>query len=164
MDKTQHFIEKMGELSSLFGFTHILGQIYGYLYLSPDLRTLDDIKDRLGVSKATVSLTIRELLKWGAVKKIWKAGSRKDFYSAEADFLAIFNNRLVDALLRRASLFDEGTHLSNGAKKPRTHKNENDKFIHDRLDNIQKSSQKLKKILLVLKDTKKHKLLKKLFL
>ena len=53
------FIMKMGELSSLFGFSHILGQIYGLLYLSPSPVSLDEIKDSLHVSKASVSLNIR---------------------------------------------------------------------------------------------------------
>ena len=95
------FILKMGELSTLFGFSHILGQIYGILYMNARELSLDEIKDALEVSKATVSLNIRELLKWGAVKKIWKPGTRRDYYEPETDFLKIFNTRLADALSTR---------------------------------------------------------------
>jgi len=41
--------------------------------------SLDTIVEKLKMSKGSVSLNIRELEKWDAVKKIWVNGTRKDF-------------------------------------------------------------------------------------
>ena len=147
------FILKMGELSTLFGFSHVLGQIYGVLYMNARELSLDNIKDTLSVSKATVSLNIRELLKWGAVKKIWKPGTRKDYYEVEADFLKIFNTRLVDALLRRVQVFKDAAFMNE--KEEENAKSKEDRIIENRLKDIRKISRILVKILESAKDTKK---------
>ncbi|MCK5708679.1 MAG: hypothetical protein KAI43_13610 [Candidatus Aureabacteria bacterium] len=158
--KKYAFILKMGELSTLFGFSHVLGQIYGLLYLTPNELSLDDIKDSLGVSKATVSLTVRELLKWGAVKRIWKAGTRRDYYEAEADFMKIFNTRLVDALLRRVNIFEEAA--VSEIKEKKVAKDSDEKFVAERMENIKKMARSLGKLLHNIKNLEKHSFLKQI--
>jgi HTH-type transcriptional regulator, glycine betaine synthesis regulator len=156
------FVLKMGELSTLFGFSHVLGQIYGLLYLTPGELSLDDIKDSLSVSKATVSLNIRELLKWGAVKRIWKPGTRRDYYEAEVDFLKIFNTRLVDALLRRVRIFEDGAlHVLQDKSGVMSDRKERE-FLDQRLEEIKKISRLLKKVLMTIKDSENSSILKKL--
>ena len=157
-DKKQAFILKIGELGNLFGFSHMLGHIYGLLFITAKELSLDDIKDALEISKATVSLNIRELLKWGAVKRVWKTGTRKDYYEAEADFMKLFNTRLVDALLRRVHLFEEAMLLSG--KENKAARSKDDKHIDKRLDEAKRISQKIIKLLQMIKNTEKNSLLK----
>ncbi|MDP8219605.1 MAG: hypothetical protein P9M03_12865 [Candidatus Theseobacter exili] len=106
------FVEKMGFLGSLFGFSKLMGQIYGALYLSPDPMSLNDIMEQLSVSKGSVSINIRELEKWGGCKKVWVKGDRKDYYEAEINFRNIINKRLVDAMKRRMFALDEISQLT----------------------------------------------------
>ena len=121
--------------------------------------SLDEIKDALEVSKATVSLNIRELLKWGAVKKIWKPGTRRDYYEPETDFLKIFNMRLADALMRRIGVFQEAATVpSDKAGAPLS---EEDKLIQCRLEELRKMSRAFSKLLQSVKDIEKHSFLKK---
>ena len=104
------FIEKMGFLGTLFGFSKLLGQIYGTLFLSPNPLCLNDLMKELRVSKGSISTNIRELEKWGGCKKVWVKGeARKDYYEAVTDFKAFLNKRLMDAVKRRVHTVTEIT-------------------------------------------------------
>jgi len=89
-----NFIATMGDLSASFGLNRVMGQMYALLFISKEPLSLDSIGDRLKVSKGTVSTNIRTLENWGAVKKAWVKNSRKDFYQANLDTLAIVMERL----------------------------------------------------------------------
>ena len=74
------FIEGISRMSDTFGLNRFVIQLYVLLYLRDKPLCLDEMADALGVSKGNVSVNIRELEKWGAVKNIWVKGSRKDYY------------------------------------------------------------------------------------
>lgn len=95
------FIEAGGHTTQSFGFGRIIGQIYSLLYLSPHPLCLDDIVEELGVSKASVSTSIRQLESWSAVKLIWVKGDRRDFYEAETDFRGVLRNGLLGMLRKK---------------------------------------------------------------
>ncbi len=86
------FIEAGGQATNSFGIGRILGQTFALLYLSPKPLCLDDIAKELGVSKASVSTTVRQLESWSAVKRVWVKGDRKDYYEAETDFSSVLRN------------------------------------------------------------------------
>lgn len=88
------FIRITGELGASLGLNRSVGQIYGLLYMSDKPLSLDTIVTTLKMSKGSVSLNIRELERWEAVKKIWISGSRKDFYEAKPDFINIIYKRI----------------------------------------------------------------------
>ena len=95
------FIEAGGHTTQSFGLGRIIGQIYALLYLSPLPMCLDDIADELGVSKASVSTTIRQLERWAAVKRVWVRGDRKDYYEAETDFHAVLRHGLLATMRKK---------------------------------------------------------------
>lgn len=144
-----NFIEKMGFLGSLFGFSKLLGQIYGVLYLSPNPVSLNELMEELKVSKGSVSTNIRELEKWGGCRKVWVKGDRKDFYEAETNFKNIINKRLIDAVRRRlataAEITDVSKNVMNDSEKKFT---ESEKKLFDfyqsrilRIDGIRKKAE-----------------------
>lgn len=90
----REFVTMAGELGLSLGLNRTVGQIYGILYLSERHLSLDEIVGRLGVSKGSVSLNIRELERWGAVRKIWVPGTRKDYYEACTDLAGILYARM----------------------------------------------------------------------
>lgn len=102
------FIQGGGKISSaLLGMINrIGGQIYALLFLSEDPLSLDDISEKLGVSKSNISINIRMLEEYSLVRKVWVKGSRKDFYGAErsypkkvlGDFLHKIKGTLTDAI------------------------------------------------------------------
>lgn len=66
-----------------WGFRRHMGRIWTVLYLSPDPMTTGDLAETLQLSSSAVSLSLGELVRWGAVRKTWRPGQRKDFYEAE---------------------------------------------------------------------------------
>ena len=102
---SSEFIDIAGELSRQFALSRIAGQIYGLLFISPEPCSLDSMTRKLRVSKGSVSMNIRELEKWGAVRKVWVKGSRKDYYQANLDTLNVMFNRLKIGLQFRLDEF-----------------------------------------------------------
>ena len=98
---SDRFIEGIGHLATTVGVSRVIGQLYAMLFLSNKPRCLDDMVERLRISKGNASVNIRELEKLGIVRKVWVKGSRKDFYGAELDFERLVNNVVIGAVRRR---------------------------------------------------------------
>ncbi|MCD6008621.1 GbsR/MarR family transcriptional regulator [Halomonas sp. IOP_31] len=81
-----------------YGVTPSVGRIYAVLYFAESSLTLDEIKDEVAMSKASVSTGIRELIDTGMVVKVWKKGDRKDHYIAGKDFFKNFLSFMVKML------------------------------------------------------------------
>lgn len=114
LEYAQHkFIEGTGKLCASFGLNKLLAQIYALLYLSNKPLSLDEIVERLKVSKGSVSLNIRELDKWGAVKSVWVKGSRKDYYEAEVDIKKVISNKLKSGIAKRLAEVSDMTDQFN---------------------------------------------------
>jgi DNA-binding transcriptional regulator GbsR (MarR family) len=105
------FIEAGGNTTQSFGFGRIPGQLFALLYLSAKPLCLNDIARELGVSKASVSTTVRQLEQWAAVKRVWVKGDRKDYYEAETDFGAMLRHGLL--MTFRKKLETAGSQISH---------------------------------------------------
>src|SRR5437773_6056452 len=105
------FVEAGGHTTQSFGLGRIIGQIYAVLYLSPTPMCLDDIAKELGVSKASVSTTVRQLEQWAAVRRVWVKGDRKDYYEAETDFGTMVRHGLL--MTFRKKLETAGTQIGH---------------------------------------------------
>jgi len=104
LEKAQaKFIGYISSVCDDFGLNRFVAQLYGILYMSDRPLSLDEISERLGASKGNVSINIRELERWGAVRKIWVKGSRKDYYEAELDIKKIFFTKMRSSLQKRLS-------------------------------------------------------------
>lgn len=114
------FIEAGGHTTQSFGLGRILGQMYALLYLSPAPMCLDDIAAELGVSKASVSTTVRQLQRWAAVKRVWVHGDRKDYYEAETDFHAVLKHGLLATMRKKIETAGmQITHIEDTLKEAR---------------------------------------------
>ena len=82
------FIERMGLAAENDGLSRIAGRLFGALILHSEPRSLDDLAEQLGVSKASVSTEARRLVDRGVAERIGKAGDRRDYYSLTTDFFA----------------------------------------------------------------------------
>ena len=96
-----NFIETIGQLSTSLGLSQVVGQLYAILYLSNKPLSLDDMVEILGISKGNVSVNIRELERWGAARRVWVKGSRRDHYESESDVLKVVLNHLKEGIERR---------------------------------------------------------------
>jgi DNA-binding transcriptional regulator GbsR (MarR family) len=71
---------------NLYGVTESVGRLYGLLYFQDEPMTLDGMKEELGMSKTSMSTSVRHLLDLKMVDKVWKKGVRKDLYAVEQDW------------------------------------------------------------------------------
>lgn len=114
-------LDGLGQLSDYFGFSKVMGQLYGALLLSPDPLSLDDLMERLSISKASVSMNMRTLEHMGMVRQVWMRGrsGRRKYYEAETDFMQIITNILSGREMRdvdRAlSVMEDNNHLLSDA-------------------------------------------------
>ena len=98
-----HFIQGMSRISNFWGFPKAMGAIYGAIYLSPELLSLDEIVEQVGVTKGSVSTNVRQLERLGMGHKKLQIGDRKDYYLPETDFWKIIKGILRE---REKSEFD----------------------------------------------------------
>lgn len=98
-DPELEVVEGVGRLMEFWGFRRHLGRLWTVLYLSPEPLPSTEIGERLQLSASAVSLTINELMQWGAVKKTRVPGDRRDFFTAETSIW-----RLVTRVVRQREL------------------------------------------------------------
>jgi DNA-binding transcriptional regulator GbsR (MarR family) len=101
------FARFAGELAESFSFNRSVGQIYGLLYLQESPLSLEDIGQRLSMSKGNASINIRLLESWGAVRPVSVVGSRKDFYEANRDIKQVALRRVREGLTKRLDRAEE---------------------------------------------------------
>ena len=105
VDKTQRiiddFVEMIGHLGLGVGLSKAACQLYALLFIKGEPLSLDEMTEQLRMSKGNVSINIRTLENWGAVRKIWEKGSRKDFYQCEEDVSKIVIKRIREGLDKR---------------------------------------------------------------
>src|SRR5258706_16187498 len=91
--------DTVGRLMEFWGFKRRMGRMWTLLYLSPAPLGAAEIGAELKMSAGAVSMALGELVKWGAVKKSWRPGERRDFYEAETSV-----GKLVQRVLREREL------------------------------------------------------------
>jgi DNA-binding transcriptional regulator GbsR (MarR family) len=94
----------VGRLAHFFGFSEVMGRLYGTLLLSPGPLSLDDLANGLKISKGSVSMNMRSLERWGMAKEVWVRGERKKFYTAEPDLWQVIRNVLNSRERREVQL------------------------------------------------------------
>jgi len=122
----ERFIEGIGRLATTVGVSRVIGQLYAMLFLSDKPLCLDDMVERLKISKGNASLNIRGLERLGAVKKVWVKGDRKDFYEAELDFQKVIRSGLMGAVKSRMKIAWD-TMVENESLIEEVHRNLNEK-------------------------------------
>ncbi len=95
------FLEAAGNLGESLGLNRTVCQIYALLYLSPRPLSAADIGEALRISKGNVSVNLRTLLAWNAVKKVWKKGQARAMFSANDNVQEIVLERLHSGIVRR---------------------------------------------------------------
>jgi len=100
-------LDRINTICSKFGLNNIMAQLYAVLYLSTKPLSLDDMLERLKISKASVSINIRALERYGAVRRVWIKGSRKDFYQAEPNISKVIMDRVKSMAENRLSEIDK---------------------------------------------------------
>ncbi len=67
------------------GNNKTMAQIHALLMVSNDAISMEDIMEELQISRGNASMNLRALMDWGIVYKEYKAGERREFFTAEKD-------------------------------------------------------------------------------
>ncbi|OGS80717.1 MAG: transcriptional regulator [Flavobacteria bacterium RIFCSPLOWO2_12_FULL_31_7] len=79
------FVQTWGALGSQWGINKTMAQIHALLMVSSEAVSMEDIMEELQISRGNASMNIRSLMDWGIVYKEYKAGERREFFTAEKD-------------------------------------------------------------------------------
>ena len=93
-------IKGLGQLTDFFGFSPVMGHLYGALLMSPEPLSLDRLEEIVGRSKASVSMNMRALDRWGMVREVWVKGDRRKYYEAESDLWKVVKT-IIESRERR---------------------------------------------------------------
>jgi DNA-binding transcriptional regulator GbsR (MarR family) len=111
----EQFIEAAGHAAQSLGFGRIIGQIYMHAYFNREPVSLDHLTRDLGISKGSASTAVRQLEAWGALRRIWMKGDRKDYYEPRDEFGRIIRKALIDMIGQRMETADHLIEQAEGA-------------------------------------------------
>lgn len=100
-------IETGGRTSQDLGTGRIVGQILIYLYLRQDESSLDGIAEDLGLSKASVSIAVRQLEQLGLARKVWKSGDKRNYYKSAENIGKALQQGLLSLVRQKIQLFGD---------------------------------------------------------
>ena len=103
--------DAVGALIESWGFKRNMGRMWAVLYLDDRPLTAADLGERLGLSTGAVSMLLAELLQWGAIKKAWVVGERREHYEPETSLWKmvsrVFRERELTQIHTAIEAFEE---------------------------------------------------------
>jgi DNA-binding transcriptional regulator GbsR (MarR family) len=88
-EEQERFIEQLGLLlEETDRVPRIAGRIFGALMLSPEPLAIDEMAERLAVSRASISIDARRLEQAGLLERVTRKGDRRDYYRIAPDYYA----------------------------------------------------------------------------
>lgn len=84
------FVLEWGRMSSSWGINRTMAQIHALLFVTGVPLEVNEIMDRLQISRGNASMNLRELMDWGIVRRFRQPGDRKDTYISETDPYQMF--------------------------------------------------------------------------
>lgn len=120
------FIREWGRMSSQWGINRTMAQIHALLFVTGRALDVNDIMERLQISRGNASMNLRELMDWGIVRRSRAPGDRKDTYVSDHDpyqmFLRVTRERKrreidpTEAAIRECLSFLPENDTSEGAE------------------------------------------------
>src|SRR3954462_2069806 len=84
------FVDLWNNMGSLWGISPTMARIHGLLYITGAALSMDDIMEKLGISRGNVSMNLSKLVEWGLVRRVHKRGDRKEYYESLSDVWEMF--------------------------------------------------------------------------
>lgn len=97
----RRFIDAGGNSTHAFGLGRMIGRVYALLFLTIEPMSLEEVAEQLAVSKASASITLRQLESWQAVLPVNVEGDRRDFYVAQTDFSVLLRSGIMPGVRKK---------------------------------------------------------------
>ncbi len=115
--------DAVGALMEAWGFKRNLGRMWAVLYLESPPPNAADLGERPGLSTGSVSMLLTEAQEWGAIKKAWVVGERKEHYEAETSIWKmvsrVFRERELNWIKTASEAFESAGKELGGVKDAR---------------------------------------------
>ena len=128
-------VEIFVRIAGVLSLPRSVGELYGILFISPDPMCIDDLMNKLKISKGSTSQGLKILRSFGAVNPVYVAGDRRDFFTAEAELRKVVTG-FVNEQIR--------PHLENGKERMaridrlmNAESSEKKEFIAERVERLQ---------------------------
>lgn len=89
-DTVHQFVEAWGAMGALWGINRSVARVHALLMATEAPLSLDEIAEKLQISKGNASMSLRELRTFGVVRQVEAPGDRRDFYVTEPDVWTMF--------------------------------------------------------------------------
>ncbi|MCH8274290.1 MAG: MarR family transcriptional regulator [Armatimonadetes bacterium] len=83
------FIREWGRMSSSWGINRTMAQIHALLFATGVPMSMQQICERLQISRGNASMSLRSLMDWGVVRRSRRPGERHDVYESDTDAVAM---------------------------------------------------------------------------
>lgn len=94
------FIDAWGRMGSVWGISRTMAEVHALLFVTGEAMCMDELMERLNISRGNASMSLRALLEWGVISKTHKDGDRRDYFAAEQDVWAMFRAILRERVKR----------------------------------------------------------------
>src|SRR3954462_3409885 len=98
-DLLHEVADAVGALMEFWGFKRVMGRIWALLYLRGDELSASELCDPLSISSGAASMALSELEHWAVVRRIRRAGDRREYFEAETDVW-----KMISRVLREREL------------------------------------------------------------
>lgn len=106
-------VEAGGRTSQDLGAGRVVGQVLVYLYLQENECSLDKIGEDLGLSKASISIAVRQLMQLGMVRKVWKSGDKRNYYRSAENIAKALQQGLLSLVRQKNQYFGNELNISS---------------------------------------------------
>lgn len=110
-DTLREFVEAWGAMGSLWGINRSVARVHALLMASEGAVSLDEIAERLRISKGNASMSLKELRTFGVIRQVEVPGDRRDFWVTEPDVWTMFFRILKE---RKRREFDPAVEAIRG--------------------------------------------------
>lgn len=125
------FVESWGSMGALWGINRSMARIHALLLATKEPLGLDEVAERLDMSRGNASMCLKDLRHWGVVRRVNLTGERRDFYIAEDD---IWSMLFRIASERKKREFDPAL---SALRKVRDSTGKDDELLRERLGELE---------------------------
>ena len=89
-DAKMQFVESWADMGVHWGVPRSMTAVHALLFIEGIPLNMDQMMERLGISRGNASMTLRTLEEWGIVRRTAEESTRRDLFTAEQDVWHLF--------------------------------------------------------------------------
>jgi len=129
----------------MLGFPKSVGEIYGLLFISERSLNMDDVMQKLNLSKGGTSQGFKQLRNMGAIRVVYVPGDRRDHYVAETELRQFAGGFIREQIQPQLAFWETRLGMLENAMKNGSDGNAH--FLHERISKLNSWRQQMQRIL-----------------